>query len=60
MEKFAPYILLFIFLIGVPLFVRLFFRSSTSGENLNDKMLKWQQDKLDEKLKKQNQPWSDN
>lgn len=60
MEKFIPYILLFLFLIGVPLFVRLFFRSFAGGDKLHDKMLKWQQDKLDDKLKKQNQPWSDN
>ena len=58
MENFTPYIVIFVLLVGIPIFVRLFFRKNSEDTNVTDRMLKWQQKKHDDRVKKQHSPWT--
>ena len=58
MENFTPYIVIFVLLVGIPIFVRLFFRKNSEDSNITDRMLEWQQKKHDDRVKKQNSPWT--
>ena len=58
MENFTPYIVIFVLLVGIPIFVRLFFRKKSEDSNVTDRMLKWQQKKHDDRVKKQHSPWT--
>ena len=58
MENFTPYIVIFVLLVGIPIFVRLFFRKNSEDSNVTDRMLKWQQKKHDDRVKKQHSPWT--
>ena len=49
---------IFILLIGIPIFVRLFFRKNSKDSNVTDRMLEWQQKKHDDRVKKQHSPWT--
>ena len=45
MENFTPYIVIFVLLVGIPIFVRFFFRKNSEDSNVTDRMLEWQQKK---------------
>ena len=58
MENFIPYLVIFILIIGIPIFVRLFFRKNSEDSNVTDRMLEWQQKKHEDRVKKQHGPWT--
>ena len=58
MENLTPYIVIFVLLVGIPVFVRLFFRKNSEDSNVTDRMLEWQQKQHDDRVKKQHNPWT--
>ena len=58
MENFIPYLVIFILIIGIPIFVRLFFRKNSEDSNVTDRMLEWQQKKHEDRVKKKHSPWT--
>tara|TARA_B100001741_G_scaffold131774_1_gene108651 strand:- start:536 stop:718 length:183 start_codon:yes stop_codon:yes gene_type:complete len=57
-ENFIPYVVIFILIVGIPIFVRLFFRRSSEDSNVTDRMLEWQQKKHEDRVKRQHTPWT--
>ena len=57
-ENFIPYIVIFILIVGIPIFVRLFFIRSSKDSNVTDRMLEWQQKKHEDRIKRQHTPWT--
>tara|TARA_B100000073_G_C23442279_1_gene455841 strand:+ start:231 stop:389 length:159 start_codon:yes stop_codon:yes gene_type:complete len=49
---------IFILIVGIPIFVRLFFRKNSEDSNVTDRMLEWQQKKHEDRVKKQHSPWT--
>jgi hypothetical protein len=58
LENFIPYLVIFILIIGIPIFVRLFFRKNSEDSNVTDRMLEWQQKKHEDRVKKHHSPWT--
>ena len=58
MENFTPYIAIFVLIVGIPIFVRFFFRKNSEDSNVTDRMLEWQQKKHENRVKKQHSPWT--
>tara|TARA_B100002052_G_scaffold216007_1_gene197973 strand:- start:751 stop:933 length:183 start_codon:yes stop_codon:yes gene_type:complete len=57
-ENFILYVVIFILIVGIPIFVRLFFRRSSEDSNVTDRMLEWQQKKHEDRVKSQHTPWT--
>ena len=58
MENFTLYIVIFVLLVGIPIFVHFFFRKNSEDSNVTDRMLEWQQKKHEDRVKKQHSPWT--